>query len=280
MHQLHQLKRWTGSWDSPMNSLVKGSGWFIKGWGARGEWGARAWKNITRGALCCWLLIDVFLPCGILLFLTVAPAPGVFSGMSGATRHVDRGCGWEEQLSALTRPWTGRPVSRRCPGRPEQPLGLRKAPGYVNNDLMRMHAITVISKAHVKHCQEFQEGLASHRAGRHALTADPPATSPKQRKDIVKNTVAIKRWQHANSSSQKCIHPYCVTAVLLSWKMCKIFNWICFKFFSFHKKSCSLEVFWNFYRRNIKITLISNLSLRNKNGIKLRWYEFQYFHYI
>lgn len=33
------------------------------------------------------------------------------------------------------------------------PLGLQKAPGYVNNDLMRMRAITVINTAHVKHCQ-------------------------------------------------------------------------------------------------------------------------------
>lgn len=27
-----------------------------------------------------------------------------FGGMSGATRHVGHGRGWEEQLSALTRP--------------------------------------------------------------------------------------------------------------------------------------------------------------------------------
>jgi len=33
------------------------------------------------------------------------------------------------------------------------PLRLREAPGYVNNDLMRMRAITVINTAHVKHCQ-------------------------------------------------------------------------------------------------------------------------------
>lgn len=39
---------------------------------------------------------------------------------------------------------------------PEQtsaPIRLHKAPGYVNNDLMRMRAITVINTAHIKLCQ-------------------------------------------------------------------------------------------------------------------------------
>lgn len=45
-------------------------------------------------------------------YFWVAPAVTAFSSVSGATRHVGPGRGWEEQLSALTRPQPRRPASR------------------------------------------------------------------------------------------------------------------------------------------------------------------------
>lgn len=115
-HLTSNLGRWDGATSGLMNTLVKGSGWFIRGWGLGPE-------NMTQGSLCCWLLIDISLPCGMLLFLTVAPAEGVLGDVSGATRHAGRGRGCEEQLSALTRPEPSRAARRRRSSTPEHHSG-------------------------------------------------------------------------------------------------------------------------------------------------------------
>lgn len=100
---------------------------------------------------------------------------GVFSHVSSATCLIGHGCGWKEQLSVITQTSVA-----AMPEQTREPIRLDEAPGYVNNDLMSMRAITVINTAHVKHCQLSKVSRRScvTLKGLHAMTRGTPATTP------------------------------------------------------------------------------------------------------
>lgn len=124
------------------------------GWWRVGGWGLGL-KNITRGTLYCWLVIDVVLPCGILLFLSCSRSGCI-------QQHVRRhsSC-WPWLWLGGTAVCVNKAIATQTSKaavleQTRAPLRLHKAPGYVNNDLMRMRAITVINTAHVKALSAFK----------------------------------------------------------------------------------------------------------------------------
>ena len=156
---LHQFeaKGWGHETTSCLdNSLVKGTGWFIRGWGL-------GLKNITRGHFVADYSLTFSCLVGHFYFWQLFLQRVV-------QRHVR--C----HLSCWPWLWLGGTAVCANEAVSEQtskaavlkqtraPLRLHEAPGHVNNDLMRMHAITVINTAHVKHCQ------LSRVSGRYCIT--------------------------------------------------------------------------------------------------------------
>lgn len=90
--------------------------------------------------------------------------------------------GWEEQLSTLTRPSRRNEQNNTVAyewARP--PLGLHKAPGHINNVLMRMCAITVINTAQRQatvRSLDFQEGFVLHTSRESWTSTERPFLEP------------------------------------------------------------------------------------------------------
>lgn len=131
-----------------MNGLVKGSGWFM--WGGGG--GAGPEKHNPRSTFS--LITHWRFPA---LWDTTVSVSCTRSGC--VQQHVRRhsSC-WPWLWLGGTAVCVNEAIATQTSEaavleQTRAPLRLHKAPGYVNNDLMRMRAITVINTAHVKYCQ-------------------------------------------------------------------------------------------------------------------------------